>query len=49
MIDNYWKNNLVDVRRLGNKMIALKFVGKCDTFNVYALQVRLEVDQKIKL
>ena len=25
-VHKYWKNNVVDVKRLGNKIIALKFV-----------------------
>ena len=45
IVDKYGKNEVVDVKRLGVMIIALKFVVEHNTFNVisaYAPQVGLE-------
>lgn len=46
------KNDVVGVKRLGDRIIALKFVAERDTFNVisaYASQLRLEEHYEVKL
>jgi exonuclease III len=45
IVDKEWKKDIVDVQRIGDHIIALKFVAEQDTFNVisaYAPQVRLK-------
>ena len=45
IVDKEWKKDIVDVKRIGDRIISLKFVVEQDTFNVisaYAPQVGLE-------
>jgi len=51
VVDKEWKKDIVDVKRIGDRIIALKFVVEQDTFNVisaYAPQVGLEEHVKVK-
>ncbi len=51
IVDKIWKKDIVDVKRVGDRIIALKFVVEQDTFNVisaYAPQVGLEEHIKVK-
>ena len=50
-MDKEWKKDVVDVIRVGDRIIALKFVVGQDTFNVisgYAPQVGLAEHLKVK-
>jgi len=51
IVDKEWKKDIVNVKRIGDRIIALKFVVELDTFNVisaYAPQVGLEEHLKVK-
>ncbi|KAH1214992.1 Craniofacial development protein 2 [Glycine max] len=51
IVDKEWKNDVVDVRRVGDRIIVLKLVVGHDTFNVisgYAPQVGLAEHFKVK-
>jgi len=51
IVDKEWKKDIIDVKRIGDLIIALKFVVELDTFNVisaYATQVGLEEHLKVK-
>ncbi|KAL5139739.1 LINE-1 retrotransposable element ORF2 protein [Glycine soja] len=51
IVDKQWKKDVVDVRRVGDRIIALKLVVGQDTFNVisgYAPQVGLAEHFKVK-
>ncbi|KAL5152766.1 Craniofacial development protein 2 [Glycine soja] len=51
IVDKEWKKDVVDVRRVGDRIIALKLVVRQDTFNVisgYAPQVGLAEHFKVK-
>ena len=51
IVDKEWKKDIVDVKRIGDRIIALKCVVEQDTFNVisaYAPQVGLEEHLKVK-
>jgi len=51
IVDKEWKKDIVDIKRIGDQIIALKFVVELDTFNVisaYAPQVGLEKHLKVK-
>ncbi|KAM7489846.1 hypothetical protein LguiB_027330 [Lonicera macranthoides] len=51
IVDKWWKKDIVDVKRVGDRILALKFVVEQDTFNVisaYAPQVGCEEHLKIK-
>ena len=51
IVDKEWKKDVVDVRRVGDRIIALKLVVGQDTFNVisgYAPQVGLAEHFKVK-
>jgi len=51
IVDKEWKKDIVDVKRIGDRIIALKFVVEQDIFNVtsaYAPQVGLEEHLKVK-
>jgi len=51
IVDKEWKKDIVDVKRIGDQIIALKFVVELDAFNVisaYAPQVGLEEHLKVK-
>jgi len=51
IVDKEWKKDIVDVKRIGDRIIALKIVVEQDTFNVisaYAPQVGLEAHLKVK-
>ena len=50
-MDKEWKKDVVDVRRVGDRIIALKFVVGQDTFNVicgYTPRVGLAEHLKVK-
>lgn len=51
IVDKYWKNEVVDIKRLGYRMKSLKFVVEQDTFNVmnaYAPQRQLGLESTIR-
>ena len=51
IVDKGWKKDIMDVKRLGDWIITLKFVVEQDTFNVisaYAPQVGLAEHFKVK-
>jgi len=52
IVDKEWKKDIVDVKRIGDRIIALKFVVEQDTFNVISAyappQVGLEEHLKVK-
>jgi len=51
IVDKEWKKDIVDVKRIGDRIISLKFVMEQDTFNVisaYAPHVGLEEHLKDK-
>jgi len=51
IVDNEWQKDIVDLKRIGYRIIALKVVAKQDTFNVinvYAPQVGLKEHLKVK-
>jgi len=50
-VDKDWKKDIMDVKRIENRTIALKFVVEQDTFNViraYAPWVGIEECLKVK-
>lgn len=50
-MDKEWKKDIVDVKRVGDRIIALNFVVEQDTFNVisaYTPQVGLAENLKVK-
>lgn len=50
-MDNEWKKDVVDFKRIGDRIISLKFIVEQDTLNVisaYAPQVGLEKHLKVK-
>ena len=52
IVDKEWKKDIVDVKRIGDRIIALKFVVEQNTFNVISAyappQVGLEEHLKVK-
>ena len=34
IVDKYWKNDVIDIKRFGDRIVTLKFVVELDTFNV---------------
>lgn len=52
IVDKEWNNNIVDVKRVGDQIIVLKFVMEQNNFSVicaYAPQVELVELLKVKL
>ena len=51
IVDKTWKNNVVEVKRIGDRILSLKMVLEQETFNIisaYAPQIGLEEQEKRK-
>ena len=51
IVDKTWKNNVVEVKKIGDWILSLKMVFEQETFsiiNAYAPQIGLEEQEKMK-